>query len=124
MNLNTIAEVKRPTSADQIAFAPLVSKVQAEFWGKPPYPPRTMFEVQRLFDDDIVEIDSISTPQERSERQSAFRSFIIAGLDPAIHLFAKKMDDPNSGSPEFGTLNAQVGYRLAMVKPAGDHVGL
>ena len=26
---------------------------------KPPYPPRTMIEVQRLFDDDIVEIDSV-----------------------------------------------------------------
>jgi 2-iminobutanoate/2-iminopropanoate deaminase len=32
--------------------------VQAELWGKPPYPPRTMIEAQRLFDDDIVEIDS------------------------------------------------------------------
>jgi hypothetical protein len=31
----------------------------AELWGKPPYPPRTMIEVQRLFDDDIVEIDSV-----------------------------------------------------------------
>jgi hypothetical protein len=27
--------------------------------GAPPYPPRTMVEVKRLFDDDIVEIDSI-----------------------------------------------------------------
>jgi hypothetical protein len=26
---------------------------------------------------------------------------IIAGLDPAIHLFAKKMDHQNSGFPEF-----------------------
>ena len=45
--------------SDLHRFAPLVSKVQAELWGKPPYPPRTMFEVQRLFDDDIVEIDSV-----------------------------------------------------------------
>ena len=37
----------------------MVEKVQAELWGKPPYPPRTMIEVQRLFDDDIVEIDSV-----------------------------------------------------------------
>jgi hypothetical protein len=29
--------------------------------------------------------------------------FVIAGLDPAIHLRAKKMDYPNSGLPEFGT---------------------
>jgi len=31
----------------------------AELLGKPPYPPRTMFEVQRLFDDDIIEIDRV-----------------------------------------------------------------
>ena len=40
-------------------FAPMVDKAQAELWGGPPYPPRTMIEVQRLFDDDIVEIDSV-----------------------------------------------------------------
>jgi hypothetical protein len=36
--------------------------------------------------------------------------FVIAGLDPAILLASKKMDHPNSGLPEFGTLSAQVGY--------------
>jgi 2-iminobutanoate/2-iminopropanoate deaminase len=45
--------------SDLRRFAPLVSKIQAEIWSKPPYPPRTMFEVQRLFDDDIIEIDSV-----------------------------------------------------------------
>jgi 2-iminobutanoate/2-iminopropanoate deaminase len=45
--------------SDLHRFAPLVDKVQEELWGKPPYPPRTMIEVQRLFDDDLVEIDSI-----------------------------------------------------------------
>jgi 2-iminobutanoate/2-iminopropanoate deaminase len=45
--------------SDLHRFAPMVDQVQAELWGKPPYPPRTMFEVQRLFDDDIVEIDSV-----------------------------------------------------------------
>jgi enamine deaminase RidA (YjgF/YER057c/UK114 family) len=40
-------------------YAPMVDKAQEELWGKPPYPPRTMVEVQRLFDDDIVEIDSV-----------------------------------------------------------------
>ena len=45
--------------SDLARIAPLVSKVQAELWGKPPYPPRTMFEVKRLFDDDIVEIDTV-----------------------------------------------------------------
>jgi enamine deaminase RidA (YjgF/YER057c/UK114 family) len=45
--------------SDLHRFAPMVDKVQADLWGKPPYPPRTMVEVQRLFDDDIVEIDSV-----------------------------------------------------------------
>ena len=40
-------------------FAAMVDEVQAELWGAPPYPPRTMVEVRRLFDDDIVEIDSV-----------------------------------------------------------------
>jgi 2-iminobutanoate/2-iminopropanoate deaminase len=45
--------------SDLSMVAPLVDKVQAELWGGPPYPPRTMFEAKRLFDDDIVEIDSV-----------------------------------------------------------------
>jgi enamine deaminase RidA (YjgF/YER057c/UK114 family) len=45
--------------SDLHRFAPMVDKVQAELWSEPPYPPRTMIEVQRLFNDDIVEIDSI-----------------------------------------------------------------
>jgi 2-iminobutanoate/2-iminopropanoate deaminase len=45
--------------SDLHRFAPMVDKAQAELWGNPPYPPRTMVEVQRLFDDDIVEIDSV-----------------------------------------------------------------
>ena len=45
--------------SDLKQIAPLVDKAQAELWGQPPYPPRTMFEVKRLFDDDIVEIDSV-----------------------------------------------------------------
>jgi enamine deaminase RidA (YjgF/YER057c/UK114 family) len=45
--------------SDLHRYAAMVDKAQAELWGKPPYPPRTMIEVQRLFDDDIVEIDSV-----------------------------------------------------------------
>jgi enamine deaminase RidA (YjgF/YER057c/UK114 family) len=45
--------------SDLKRFAAMVDDVQAELWGGPPYPPRTMVEVRRLFDDDIVEIDSI-----------------------------------------------------------------
>jgi 2-iminobutanoate/2-iminopropanoate deaminase len=45
--------------SDLSRFAPVVDEVQTELWGAPPYPPRTMVEVRRLFDDDIVEIDSV-----------------------------------------------------------------
>jgi enamine deaminase RidA (YjgF/YER057c/UK114 family) len=45
--------------SDLARFAPMVDRAQAELWGGPPYPPRTMIEVKRLFDDDIVEIDSV-----------------------------------------------------------------
>lgn len=34
-------------------------KAQAELWGKPPYPPRTMIEVRRRLDHVIVGIDSV-----------------------------------------------------------------
>lgn len=52
--------------SDLSKIAPLVDKVQAELWGGPPYPPRTMFEAKRLFDDDIVEIDSVFyAPQKK-----------------------------------------------------------
>ena len=45
--------------SDLPRFAPMVEKAQAELWGGPPYPPRTMIELKRPFDDDIAEIDSV-----------------------------------------------------------------
>jgi 2-iminobutanoate/2-iminopropanoate deaminase len=69
LNLKTIAQSEGASLQDCVRLtvyvsdlprlAPLVDKVQAELWGKPPYPPRTMVAVRRLFDDDIVEIDSV-----------------------------------------------------------------
>jgi enamine deaminase RidA (YjgF/YER057c/UK114 family) len=69
LNIRTIAQSEGATLQDCVRLtvyvsdlarvAPLVDKVQAELWGKPPYPPRTMFEAKRLFDDDIIEIDSV-----------------------------------------------------------------
>jgi len=77
LNLKLIAQSEGATLQDCVRitvyvsdlhrFAPLVSKIQAELWGKPPYPPRTMFEVQRLFDDDIVEIDSVFYAPKKKE---------------------------------------------------------
>jgi enamine deaminase RidA (YjgF/YER057c/UK114 family) len=52
--------------SDLHRYAGIVDRVQAEIWGKPPYPPRTMMEVQRLFQDDIIEIDTVFyAPQKK-----------------------------------------------------------
>jgi 2-iminobutanoate/2-iminopropanoate deaminase len=69
LNIRTIAQSEGAMLQDCVRLtvyvgdlpriAPLVDKVQAELWGKPPYPPRTMFEAKRLFDNDIIEIDSV-----------------------------------------------------------------
>jgi enamine deaminase RidA (YjgF/YER057c/UK114 family) len=69
LNIRLIAEAEGASLQDCVRltvyvsdlkqFAPMVDEVQAELWGAPPYPPRTMVEVRRLFDDDIVEIDSV-----------------------------------------------------------------
>ena len=69
LNIKAIAQSEGATLQDCVRLTiyvsdlkrvvPLVEKVQAELWGKPPYPPRTMFEAKRLFDDDIIEVDSV-----------------------------------------------------------------
>jgi 2-iminobutanoate/2-iminopropanoate deaminase len=42
---------------DMFRFRPLVNKAQEQLWGKGPYPPRTIVEVSRLNQDDIVEVE-------------------------------------------------------------------
>jgi 2-iminobutanoate/2-iminopropanoate deaminase len=42
---------------DMDRYRPLVNKIQEEIWGSPPYPPRTIVEVSRLNQDDIVEVE-------------------------------------------------------------------
>jgi 2-iminobutanoate/2-iminopropanoate deaminase len=36
---------------------PIVNAIEQEFWGAGPYPPRTIVEVARLNQDDIVEVE-------------------------------------------------------------------
>ena len=43
--------------SDMYRFRPLVNKVQEQLWGEGPYPPRTIIEVDRLNQDDIVEVE-------------------------------------------------------------------
>jgi 2-iminobutanoate/2-iminopropanoate deaminase len=42
---------------DMDRYRPMVNRIQEEFWGGPPYPPRTIVEVSRLNQDDIVEVE-------------------------------------------------------------------
>jgi 2-iminobutanoate/2-iminopropanoate deaminase len=42
---------------DMDRHRPLVNAIQEEFWDGPPYPPRTIVEVSRLNQDDIVEVE-------------------------------------------------------------------
>lgn len=42
---------------DMARIRPLVNKVQEELWAGGPYPPRTIVEVARLNQDDIVEVE-------------------------------------------------------------------
>jgi 2-iminobutanoate/2-iminopropanoate deaminase len=42
---------------DMDRYRPLVNKIQEEFWGGPQYPPRTIVEVSRLNQDDIMEVE-------------------------------------------------------------------
>jgi 2-iminobutanoate/2-iminopropanoate deaminase len=42
---------------DMFRYRPIVNKVQEELWGRPPYPPRTIVEVDRLNQDDIMEVE-------------------------------------------------------------------
>ncbi|MDB5653498.1 MAG: endoribonuclease [Tardiphaga sp.] len=42
---------------DMFRFRPLVNKVQEELWSGAAYPPRTIIEVHRLNQDDIMEVE-------------------------------------------------------------------
>ena len=42
---------------DMFRFHPIANKVQEGIWGSGPYPPRTIIEVQRLNQDNILEVE-------------------------------------------------------------------
>jgi 2-iminobutanoate/2-iminopropanoate deaminase len=51
---------------DMFRYRPLVNKAQEQLWGKGPYPPRTIVEVHRLNQDDIVEVEgTFYAPQKK-----------------------------------------------------------
>ena len=66
-NLARIAEAEGATLRDAVRLVvyvtdmgrhrPIVNRIQQELWGGGPYPPRTIVEVSRLNQDDIVEVE-------------------------------------------------------------------
>lgn len=66
-NMQTIIEGAGGTLRDAVRLVvyvtdmhrhrPIVNQVQEEFWGGPPYPPRSIIEVARLSQDDIAEVE-------------------------------------------------------------------
>jgi enamine deaminase RidA (YjgF/YER057c/UK114 family) len=44
-------------TTDMYRYRPIANRVQEELWGGGPYPPRTIVEVHRLNDDDILEVE-------------------------------------------------------------------
>ncbi|MEM8641206.1 MAG: RidA family protein [Cyanobacteria bacterium P01_G01_bin.54] len=42
---------------DMYRYRPIVNQIQKELWGDGPYPPRTIVEVDRLNQDDIMEVE-------------------------------------------------------------------
>jgi 2-iminobutanoate/2-iminopropanoate deaminase len=67
LNMQTIVEAAGGGLRDAVRLVvyvidmnrcrPLVNKIQEEFWGGGPYPPRTIVEVSRLNQDDVVEVE-------------------------------------------------------------------
>jgi 2-iminobutanoate/2-iminopropanoate deaminase len=66
-NMELIAQSEGATLRDAVRLVvyvtdmgrhrPLVNKIQEELWAQGPYPPRTIVEVLRLNQDDIVEVE-------------------------------------------------------------------
>jgi 2-iminobutanoate/2-iminopropanoate deaminase len=78
LNMKLIAESEGATLQDCVRivvyvtdmyrFRPIANKVQEELWGKGPYPPRTIVEVHRLNQDDILEVEgTFFAPAKKTE---------------------------------------------------------
>ena len=66
LNMQHIAQSQGATLQDclrivvyttMFRYRPIANKVQQELWSNGPYPPRTIIEVHRLNDDDILEVE-------------------------------------------------------------------
>ena len=90
LNMKLIAESEGATlrdavrlvvyTTDMFRFRPIVNKIQAELWGQGPYPPRTIIEVDRLNQDDIVEVEGTFRSKQvvlsAREKEALFNEFV------------------------------------------------
>jgi 2-iminobutanoate/2-iminopropanoate deaminase len=90
LNMKLVAESEGATLRDAVRlvvyvtdmfrYRPIVNKIQTELWGQGPYPPRTIVEVDRLNQDDIVEIEgtfySKMTGLTADQKEVLFREFM------------------------------------------------
>ena len=74
---------------DMYRFRPLVNKVQSELWGQGPYPPRTIIEVDRLNQDDIVEVEGTFYAPRKRAQSSTETTGQQAGAEPDMATFAR-----------------------------------
>jgi enamine deaminase RidA (YjgF/YER057c/UK114 family) len=66
---------------DMFRYRPLVNEVQQELWGSGPYPPRTIVEVKRLNQDDIVEVEgTFYAPGGKADVGNGIFSLYIDGV--------------------------------------------
>jgi 2-iminobutanoate/2-iminopropanoate deaminase len=92
LNMKLIAESEGATLQDAVRLVvyvtdmfrhrPLVNKVQEELWGKGPYPPRTIVEVDRLNQDDIVEVEGTFYAPAKSQTAAPRRQIAPATERP------------------------------------------
>jgi len=90
VNMRTIAESEGATLRDAVRlvvyvtdmyrYRPIVNKVQTEFWGQGPYPPRTIIEDVEFNQDDIVEVEGTFHARHpvlaAQEKEALFQQFI------------------------------------------------
>jgi enamine deaminase RidA (YjgF/YER057c/UK114 family) len=84
---------------DMFRYRPIVNKVQEEMWGKGPYPPRTIIEVDRLNDDDIAEIEGTFYAPQASPRNGA----AATASQPSVKTLAPEGGIKTTGTWDLGT---------------------
>ncbi|WP_227779908.1 RidA family protein [Paenibacillus sp. P13VS] len=98
---------------DMYRYRPIVNKVQEELWGAGPYPPRTIVEVDRLNQDDIVEVEgTFYAPKSAS---SNLKSTTSANVSPnGVKTLSPKGAIQSTGTWDLGTRAGDTIYVAGM----------